>query len=82
MVEGHGFDPPVANSRILAGNRSGKLVVVQVEEPELDPTLSNVFRQLAGELVSSKVGKDQLSKPEVVGNCPSELVRIQIEVFC
>ena len=81
VVEGHGFDPPVANSRILSGNRSGKLVVVQVEEPELDPPLSNVFRQLASELVSSKVGKDQLSEPEVVGNRPSELVRIQIEVF-
>lgn len=81
VVEGHGFDPPVANSRIIIGNRSCKFVVVQVQEPELDPPQSDVVRQRAGELVSSKVSKDQLSEPEVAGNRPRELVRIQVEVF-
>lgn len=44
MVEGHGFNPTVAYSRIIIWDSSGELVVVQVQKSELDPPQTDVLR--------------------------------------
>lgn len=80
MAEVQTFDPSVSNFRNFIGDRSGQLVVIHIQEPELDPSQADIFGNCAGELISAKVGKLIFSESKV-GNRSRELVRIQIQVF-
>lgn len=78
MVEDQGLGPPITNSRIRIGNRSGEFVVIHIQVSKVDPSKTDVYRQRASELVSSEIGKGNITEPEV-GNGSGQFVRIQVQ---
>ena len=71
----------VSDRVVVAGEGSGKVVVIQIQVSEGNEFVSQIFGEGSRELIAAQIQGDALPPPQFVGNGSRQLIRVDIEIL-